>query len=278
MAEAKKKAETQEDKDPKKMNLAQKFVELRRACPEIIKKKHSDAVKYKYAKIKDIYELLSPAMNEWGVDWEIVKETVTRHHENGDAKYYDCYTQNTKNGPRTIWVYEADITLRWVNVDNPEETQEITLHALGTNDSGPDKAKGSAWTYCLKYYLFEKFNIDQSEDDPDNSDHSDGTLPDAQKQSHSVVNTSGGNSTLPNNKNSTAGQQSTQKELSDAQLTRMYKKGEAAGIAKETIDHRIASKYGHTDPRKMTRAQYEETCDALDAAVTEKKEEQQNAQ
>lgn len=154
----------------------------------------------------------------------------------------------------------------------------MTLHAIGTNDSGPDKAKGSAWTYCLKYYLFEKFNIDQSEDDPDNSDHSDGTPPDAQKQPYNASNTFRGNSTPPNNKNKAEGQQNTQKDLSDAQLTRMYKKGELAGIPKETIDHRIASKYGHTDPRKMTRVQYEETCDALDAALTEKKEEQQNAQ
>ena len=150
----------------KSMNLAQKFVELRRACPEIIKKQHSDGVKYKFAKIFDVYELLAPAMNEWGVDWDIVKEEATRHHENGDAKFYDSFIQRTRNGDRVVWVYEADITLRWINVDNPEETLEITLHALGTNDGGPDKAKGSAWTYCLKYYLFEKFNIDQGEDDP----------------------------------------------------------------------------------------------------------------
>ena len=46
-------------KDPKSMNLAQKFVELRRACPEIVKKKHSDGVKYTFAKIFDVYELLA---------------------------------------------------------------------------------------------------------------------------------------------------------------------------------------------------------------------------
>lgn len=272
------KAPATEKKDAKNMNLAQKFVELRRACPEIVKKKHSDGVKYTFAKIFDVYELLAPAMNEWGVDWDIIAETATRHDENGDAKYYDNYTQNTKNGPRTVWVYEADITLRWVNVDNPEETQEITLHALGTNDSGPDKAKGSAWTYCLKYYLFEKFNIDQGEDDPDNSDHSDGTLPDAQKQGYNVPNASKGKTTPPSNKNSQSGQKSASKELSDAQLTRMYKKGEAAGLTQEKIDERIAKKYGQTDPRKMTRAQYDETCDALDAAAATPKEEQTNAE
>ena len=46
---------TTEPKDTKGMNLAQKFVELRRACPEIVKKQHSDGVKYKFAKIFDVY-------------------------------------------------------------------------------------------------------------------------------------------------------------------------------------------------------------------------------
>ena len=62
------------DADYKAMNLFEKFVELRRACPEIIKRKHSDGVKYTFAKIFDVYELLAPAMNVVGVDWEIVKE------------------------------------------------------------------------------------------------------------------------------------------------------------------------------------------------------------
>ena len=140
---AEEKKATAPKKDVKSMNLAQKFVELRRACPEIIKKQHSDGVKYKFAKIFDVYELLAPAMNEWGVDWDIVKEEATRHYDNGDAKFYDSFIQRTKNGDRVVWVYEADITLRWINVDNPEETLEITLHALGTNDGGPDKAKVS---------------------------------------------------------------------------------------------------------------------------------------
>lgn len=73
---------------------------------------------------------------------------------------------NERGVQRTVWVYEEDLTIRWTNADNPEDILEVTLHAIGTNDGGPDKAKGSALTYCLKYYLFEKFGIDQGEDDP----------------------------------------------------------------------------------------------------------------
>ena len=261
------------------LTLQQKFVKLREAIPALTQKQYSDGVKYKFVKISDIYEYLSPAMNTFKVNFDIISETATRQHENGDAKYFDFYMHKTQFGKdRVVWVYEADITLRWTNADNPEDFQDVTLHALGTNDGGPDKAKGSAWTYAIKYYFFEKFGIDQSEDDPDNSDHSDGTLPDAQKQGNNVSNFSKGKTTLPSNKNSQSGQKSAPKELSDAQLTRMYKKGEASGLTQETIDERIAKKYGLTDPRKMTRAQYEETCAALDAAAATPKEEQTNAE
>lgn len=168
-------AETTKKQD-KALTLQQKFVELRKAIPALTQKKYSDGVKYKFIKITDIYEFLTPAMNEYGVNFDIVGETATRHAENGDAVYYHSYNQNTRNGVRTVWVYEADLTVRWTNADDPEDVLEVTLHALGTNDGGPDKAKGSAWTYAAKYYFFEKFGIDQGDDDPDMKDLSDGTV------------------------------------------------------------------------------------------------------
>ena len=38
------------------LTLRQKLVEMRKACPEIVKKQHSDGVSYKYAKIYDVWE------------------------------------------------------------------------------------------------------------------------------------------------------------------------------------------------------------------------------
>ena len=276
---AEEKKATAPKKDVKSMNLAQKFVELRRACPEIIKRQHSDGVKYKFAKIFDVYELLAPAMNEWGVDWDIVKEEATRHHENGDAKFYDSFIQHTRNGDRVVWVYEADITLRWINVDNPEEALDITLHAIGTNDGGPDKAKGSAWTYCLKYYLFEKFQIDQGEDDPDHNDHGSDAPPAAYYGRQNATQQQGGGNAQQRQQSATNGSQSAQRSagLSEAQLNRLYKKAEACGMSKEATDKRIREKYNQDNPADLTRAQYDEICDSLDAAA-KKKEEQQNAE
>ncbi len=269
--------------DPRKiLTLEQKFVELRKAVPAIIQKQHSDGVKYKFAKIFDVYQLLAPAMNTFGVNFDVVAETATNHKENGDLLYYSNFQQQTRNGPRTVWVYEADITIRWTNADNPDEKQEVTLHALGTNDGGPDKAKGSAWTYCLKYYLFEKFNIDQGEDDPDNYDHGDepGTTP-ARPQTASQTNgrPQGGGNTRPPQQAPQNGSQSPQGGkpagvLSDAQINRLHKKANAAGMTDEQCDARVREKYGKNDPHELTRQQYDEICGALDAAAARAKEEQ----
>ena len=239
----------QERKDPKTMNLAQKFVELRRACPGIVKRQHSEGVKYKFAKIFDVYELLAPAMNAWGVDWDIVKEVATRHHENGDAKFYDSFIQQTRNGDRVVWVYEADLTLRWINVDNTDDVREVTLHALGTNDGGPDKAKGAAWTYCIKYYLFELFNIDQGEDDPDASCH--GAEP-----VQGVRRTCGG--------------------ISEAQVEALYQKAEVCGMSREATDKRVREKYNRPEPSALTRTQYEEICGLLENAVRKREERRES--
>lgn len=254
------------EKQSAAMSLQEKFVKLREAVPAITQRQHSDGVKYKFAKIFDVYELLTPAMNAYGVNFDIVGEKATRHTENGDACYYHSYQQQTKNGPRIVWVYEADLTIRWTNADNPEDVLEVTLHAIGTNDGGPDKAKGSAWTYCLKYYLFEKFGIDQGDDDPDMADHGTEPPPPPAQRPAEPQNGVGSRNTRPQAQTTQNGQNGAQRPLSDAQLSRMYRKGEDAGIPQQQIDATIAQRYGKQDPHMLTRAQYDEICNQLDAA------------
>ncbi len=66
-----------------------------------------------------------------------------------------------------MWRYEADLKLCWTNADHPEEKNYSDIHVVGTNEV-PDKAKGAAWSYGLKYYLLNKFNIVQATtEDPD---------------------------------------------------------------------------------------------------------------
>ena len=257
------------------MSLQEKFVKLREAVPAITQRQHSEGVKYKFAKIFDVYELLTPAMNQYGVNFDIVAETATRHAENGDPVYYSHFQQNTQRGGLIVWVYEADLTIRWTNADDPEDILEVTLHAIGTNDGGPDKAKGSAWTYCLKYYLFEKFGIDQGDDDPDLNDRGQTAPPPAANRPTTPQNGAAGRNTGPQQQNAQNGHTGASRPLTDAQLSRMYRKGEDAGITQAQINEKIAKSYGQQDPHNMTRAQYDEICNLLDAEV--KKQQGGNA-
>ena len=129
---------------PVPLTLQQKFIKLREAVPSITQKVHSDGVKYKFAKIFDVYQLLTPAMNEFGVNFDIVGEQATRHSENGDPIYYSNFTQHTRNGDRIVWVYEADLTIRWTNADNPERTTEAR-----TRPKAP-RGRTASNTTCLR--------------------------------------------------------------------------------------------------------------------------------
>lgn len=142
------------------MTLQEKFVEIRKAIPALVKRRYNENVDYDFLKIDDIYRFLTPAMNEFGVNFDIVDETATNTDENG-TQVFVRYISGVN-----YWLYEADLKLLWTNVEDPQDFKEIKIHAIGTNEM-PDKAKGSALTYALKYYFFNKFTIDQGGDDPD---------------------------------------------------------------------------------------------------------------
>lgn len=149
------------------MTLQEKFVGIRKAIPALVKRRYNENVDYDFLKIDDIYRFLTPAMNELGVNFDIVEETATNTDENGNQVFVR-YISGVN-----YWLYEEDLTLRWTNVEDPQDFEEVKIHAIGTNDM-PDKAKGSALTYSLKYYFFNKFTIDQGGDDPDMQADGDG--------------------------------------------------------------------------------------------------------
>ena len=143
------------------LNLEQKMAKIRKKIPVLIKKFYSDEVEYDFSKLDDIYELMTPALNKYGVNFDIIREHSTQHDEAGDLTYLTV----DKDG---YWRYEADLELCWINADNPEEKRTVSIHAVGTHEI-PDKAKGVAWTYALKYYFRNKFSVRQGSDceDPD---------------------------------------------------------------------------------------------------------------
>lgn len=134
-------------------------------------------------------------------------------------------------------------------------TAAIAAEQQAEAPKAPAEAKGAAHTYALKYYLFEKFSIDQGEDDPDNSDFG--------AQSKGPGGSSGGSRQGQQRQGQGSGR------LSEAQLSRLYKKAEAAGMTKERTIARILEKYKKQDPATLTRQEYDEICNSLDAAAAQ---------
>lgn len=139
------------------------MVKIRSEIPALVKRTYSEDVNYDFTKIDDIFRYLTPAMNQWNVNFEIVSESASKRKENGDSVYVEflAYCQ--------MWLYEADLELKWINAEKPEDEVTVTIHAIGTHEM-PEKAKGSALTYALKYYLLDKYCIDQGGVDPDMRD------------------------------------------------------------------------------------------------------------
>lgn len=146
--------------ETKELSLQQKVVQIRKRIPTLVKKTYSEEVNYDFVKIDDVYRYLAPAMNDYQVNLEVISETATKKDELENPLFIQYVAQTQ------MWMYEADLTLRWINAEEPQEADTVVIHAIGSHEF-PDKAKGSAWTYAMKYYLLNKFCIDQGGEDPD---------------------------------------------------------------------------------------------------------------
>ncbi len=142
------------------LSLQEKMVLIRARIPALVKRTYSEDVNYDFTKIDDIFRYLTPAMNEYKVNWEIESEKATITDGSGNPIFVR-YLERPM-----LWLYEADLTIGWINAEQPEDKVSVTLHAIGTHEM-PEKAKGSALTYAFKYYLLDKFCIDQGGEDPD---------------------------------------------------------------------------------------------------------------
>lgn len=83
-----------------------------------------------------------------------------------DKNYKQVDTTNRYGKPETNYIVELDLSYKWINADNPEETLEIPFYAIG-EQSDPSKAFGTALTYSERYVLLKMFNLPTDEDDAD---------------------------------------------------------------------------------------------------------------
>lgn len=83
------------------MNLNQKMIRIRKKVPKLIRKRYSEDVTYDFVKLDDIYECLTPALNKYGVDFDILSERPTQMDEQGNSVFL--------KEMGALWRYEADL-------------------------------------------------------------------------------------------------------------------------------------------------------------------------
>lgn len=236
----------------KTLNLQQKFIEIRKNISE-----SKDIV---FDSLNDIYRILLPAMCSIGVNFEITEEEAARTEKDSESGYYSIHVLNDSGENRMVWIYESILAIAWINADRPKDITKSYLHAIGSSQSGPDAAKSKAWESCMIDYLSKKFFIQIRK------------LNESEKTDSGEKSKQTKENQFPDNSGSRQ-HGAARNPLTDAQLNRMYRKGEDAGYHEGSVNEMIRKQYGQADPHMMTRAQYDNICRYLDE---EKKGEQQN--
>lgn len=143
-----------------KLNLYQKIVKVRSSIGKINK----DSTAGKGSKFS--YDYVSGSLILSKIKEEMNNQKLIFTPLIKDKNYKQIDTTNRYGKPETNYIVELDLTYKWINADNPEETLEIPFYAIG-EQSDPSKAFGTALTYSERYVLLKMFNLPTDEDDAD---------------------------------------------------------------------------------------------------------------
>ncbi|WP_079708589.1 ERF family protein [Paraliobacillus ryukyuensis] len=132
-------------------------------------------------------------------------------------------------------------------ITDGNETHVVTAYARESEDKkGMDSSQvtGATSSYARKYALNGMYLIDDTKD-ADTDEH--------QNQQQTKNNQSQGQS------------QNQTKELSDAQVNRLYAIGKSAGVDVKGIKQVLMADYKKTDVKQLTIKEYDEVCKRLEA-------------
>lgn len=115
--------------------------------------KSQDGSQYKYAGSSDVLGQLHDLMDDEKL---LLVPTITNHAVDSSA---------TKKGS-LVYFTELEMTMTWINTDDPKDKIECTWYAQGVDIAG-EKGVGKALTYGEKYFLLKFFNIATDKADPD---------------------------------------------------------------------------------------------------------------
>lgn len=207
-----------------KLNLYQKLIEIRKVVSYL--KKDTEGSQYLYNPSSQVLMSVKDKMDEVGL---LLIPAITDKRVNQSAiEYYDKDGRPTK---RTITYFtELDMTMTWVNAENPEDKIVIPWYAQGVDIAG-EKGVGKALTYAEKFFILKQFNIATNKDDPDSFQNKDETE-------------------KPNNNQPT--------KLSEAQVKRLFAIANSKGVDATGVKMVLMKDYKKTRAEDLTRKEYNE--------------------
>ncbi|WP_195264523.1 ERF family protein [Clostridium sp. 1001275B_160808_H3] len=202
------------------MNLYQKLVEIRKDVINF--SKDTEGYGYKYVSGSQAIAKIREKMDSLGVLLvPEVKNTISSTYDYVNAKGKEC----------TDHIISGEMSYKWINAENPEETLIVPWQLYGAQDD-ISKAFGSGLTYAERYFILKFFQAPTDVDDPDGRD------------------TSGRG-------------KGNKKGLSEAQVKRGYALGFKAGYDKANVDKQILSKF-NKKIQDLTKEEYDIVCNGYE--------------
>lgn len=202
--------------ETKPLNIYQKLIEVRKVVSYL--KKETEGSQYKYNPSSQVLMSVKDKMNE--VNLLLIPAITDKRVNQSSIEYYDKDGRPTK---RTITYFtELDMTMTWVNADNPEEKIVIPWYSQGVDIAG-EKGVGKALTYAEKFFILKQFNIATDKDDPDS----------VQKDEQI-------------------------KQLSPSQVNRLFAIAKSKGVDTAGVKAVLMKDYKKTQAEDLTKQEYDE--------------------
>ena len=142
------------------MNIYEKLIEVRKEVPYL--KKENKGTQYNYVSSSQVLANCKAKMDELKL---LLIPTVTGHKvSESTVEFYD--KEGHVNKRTTTYFTELDLSMTWVNAEDPKETISCPWYGQGVDIAG-EKGVGKALTYAEKYFMLKFFNIPTDKDDPD---------------------------------------------------------------------------------------------------------------
>src|SRR5690554_2204667 len=120
-----------------------KLVEIRKVVTYL--QKENDGAQYKYVSSSQVLHAVRAKMDELFV--VLIPKIVGHKVGESAIEYFDKDGHPTKR--TTTYFTELDMSMTWVNAENPSETIECSWYAQGVDIAG-EKGVGKALTYGEK--------------------------------------------------------------------------------------------------------------------------------